>query len=221
MRDTADHARVVLRPVGNPLPLGFLGQFVATVSFSALQLGWIAPGDARSVALAALLLTVPVQLIASVFGFLCRDPVAGTGLGILAGAWGTVGVTTLVAPAATARPGLGVVLLAGAAAMLVPASGGRVKRVAATVMAVGAVRFSVTGVADLTGAAGWRTAAGCVGLGLAAISFYAALAFELESTEEREVLPIGRHGAARTAVPADEAAQLRGVAHEPGVRKRL
>lgn len=31
-------SRIVLRPIGNPLPLGFLGLAVATVGFSALQL---------------------------------------------------------------------------------------------------------------------------------------------------------------------------------------
>ena len=105
--------------------------------------------------------------------------------------------------------------------MLVPAAGGRTKRVAAAVMTVSALRFWVTGAAELTGSSGWMNAAGWVGLALAAISFYAALAFELEGTEEREVLPIGRYGAALTAVRAGEETQLRGIADEPGVRKQL
>jgi succinate-acetate transporter protein len=221
MSDTVDNARVVLRPLGNPLPLGFLGQFVSTVSFSALQLRWIGPGQGHTVALAALVLTVPLQLVASVFGFLARDPVAGTGMGVLAGTWGTVALATLTTAPGTTSPGLGVVLLAASAAMLVPAVGGRVKRVAAAVMVVSALRFSVTGVAEIAGTAGWLAAAGWVGLGLAALSLYAAFAFELEGTEEREVLPIGRYGAARTAVRAGEEEQLRGIADEPGVRKQL
>ena len=36
-------SRIVLRPIGNPLPLGFLALAVATLSFSALQLGWLPP----------------------------------------------------------------------------------------------------------------------------------------------------------------------------------
>jgi succinate-acetate transporter protein len=221
MSDTVDNARVVLRPLGNPLPLGFLGQFVSTVSFSALQLRWIGPGQGHTVALAALILTVPLQLVASGLGFLARDPVAGTGMGVLAGSWGAVALTTLTTAPGTTSPGLGVVLLAAATAMLVPATGGRAKRVAAGVMAVSAVRFAVTGVAELTGSSTWLAAAGWVGLGLGALSLYAAAAFELEGTEEREVLPLGRHGAARTAARAGEEAQLRGIADEPGVRKQL
>jgi succinate-acetate transporter protein len=34
-------SRIVLRPIGNPLPLGFLALSVATVGFSVLQLDWI------------------------------------------------------------------------------------------------------------------------------------------------------------------------------------
>ena len=221
MSDTLDNARVVLRPLGSPLPLGFLGQFVSTLSFSALQLKWIAPGQSHTVALGALLLTLPLQLVAAVFGFLSRDPVAGTGMGVLAGAWGTVGLATLLNPAGSTSPGLGVVLLAAAAAMLVPAAGGRAKRAAAAVMAVTALRFAVTGIAEVTGASGWMVAAGWVGLGLGAVCFYAALAFELEGAEGREVLPIGRYGEARTAVRGGEEAQLHGIADEPGVRKQL
>jgi uncharacterized protein len=214
-------ARVVLRPIGSPLPLGFLGLFVATLSFSSVQLGWVPQSQGSTIALAALVLTVPVQLIASVFGFLARDPVAGTGMGILAGTWATAGLATISSPPGATSPGLGVVLLCAGIAMLVPAAGGREKTVAAAVMALSALRFAVTGVAEINGAASWMTVAGWTGVLLAALSLYAALAFELEGTDRRDVLPLWRRGAARSAVRDDEAAQLSDVAHEPGVRKQL
>ncbi len=75
-------SRVVLRPIATPLPLGFLALFVATLSFSAVQLSWIDTSQGHIVALPALTLTVPLQLIASVMGFLARDPVAATGMGM-------------------------------------------------------------------------------------------------------------------------------------------
>jgi len=214
-------ARVVLRPIGSPLPLGFLGLFVATLAFSSVQLGWVSQSQGSTVALAALVLTVPVQLIASVFGFLARDPVAGTGMGILAGTWATVGLSTLTSPPGATSSGLGVVLLCVGAAMLVPAAGGREKTVAASVMTLSALRFAVTGVAEINGAASWMTLAGWTGVLLAALSLYAALAFELEGTDRRDVLPLWRRGAARSAVRDDETAQLSDIAHEPGVRKQL
>lgn len=215
------NARVVLRPIGSPLPLGFLGLFVATLSFSALQLGWIPDAQGSKVALGALGLTVPVQLIASVYGFLGRDPVAGTGMGILAGSWATVGLVTLTSPPGATSSGLGMVLVAAGLALLVPAAGGREKTVAATVMALSSVRFTLTGVAELSGVPVWMTVAGWVGLLLAAVSLYAAMAFELEGTDKRDVLPLWRRGAAASAVHNDEAEQLSDVAREPGVRKQL
>lgn len=218
---TSGDARIVLRPVATPLPLGFLGLFVATLSFASLQFGWIADRQGSTIALAVLGLTVPVQLLASVFGFLARDPVAGTGMGVLAGTWAAAGLATLTSPPGANSPGLGVVLLASGAAMLVPAAGGRHKVVAATVMALSALRFTVTGVAEISGTPGWLTTAGWVGVVLAAVSLYAALAFELEGTDKRDVLPLWRRGGAAEAVSGDEQAQLAGVAHEPGVRKQL
>lgn len=136
--------RVVLRPVGTPLPLGFLALAVATTAFAAVQLGWVPLDQGRVAALAALLFTVPLQLVACVFGFLARDPVAGTGMGVLAGTWAVVGATTLTSPPGSSSPGLGVVLIAAAACLLVPAAAARGKLVAAAVMALSAVRFAVT-----------------------------------------------------------------------------
>jgi hypothetical protein len=214
-------ARVVLRPIGSPLPLGFLGLFVATLSFSSVQLGWIPQSQGSTVALAALGLTVPVQLIAAVFGFLARDPVAGTGMGILAGTWATAGLATITSPPGATSPGLGVVLLCAGAAMLVPAAAGRQKTIAAAVMALSALRFGVTGIAEISGASTWMTAAGWTGVLLAALSLYAALAFELEGTDRRAVLPLWRRGAAASAVRDDATGQLSDVADEPGVRQQL
>ena len=80
-------ARVVLRPLATPLPLGFLALVLATTTFAALQLGWIPPEQGRVAAITAVAATVPLQLLASVVGFLARDPVAATGMGVLTGTW--------------------------------------------------------------------------------------------------------------------------------------
>jgi hypothetical protein len=44
-------ARIVLRPIGNPLPLGFLALAGATLVVSGLQLDWLQPADGKDVAL--------------------------------------------------------------------------------------------------------------------------------------------------------------------------
>jgi succinate-acetate transporter protein len=200
--------RVMLRPVASPLPLGFLALALATVPFTAVQLGWVAPTEGRVAAIGAIAATVPLQLLASVFGFLARDVVAATGMGVLAGTWATVGLTTATSPPGAVSPGLGVFLVTAGVCMLVPAASAGAKLVPATVMTLAGVRFAVTGGYHLTGSAGWKSAAGWVGLLLGIVAVYAALALALESTQGRTVLPLGRRA------PAESAG-------EPGVRPQL
>ncbi|HEY0644177.1 MAG TPA: hypothetical protein VGD39_12200 [Nocardioides sp.] len=213
--------RVVLRPIATSLPLAFLALGVATLSFASVQLKWIPSSEGHTVALGVLALTVPLQLLASVMGFLARDPVAATGMGILSGTWGAAGLATLTAPSGKASDGLGMILLAAAACLLVPAVAARSKLVPACVIALSATRFAVTGVAEIDGGRGWMQLAGWVGVVLAALAFYAALALELEGAQSRTVLPLGRSGAAHLAMTGNVEAQVRDVAHEPGVRRQL
>lgn len=213
--------RVVLRPVASPLPLGFLALAVATVAFASVQLGWIPQSQGRTVALGVLVLTVPLQLLAAVMGFLARDPVAATGMGMLSGTWAAVGLSTLASRPGTASEGLGVILLMSAACLLVPAIAARHKAVPALVVLTSGTRFGVTGIAEIDGGAAWMHAAGWVGIALAVLSGYAALALELEGSESRTVLPLGRTGAGRRAVEGRLHDQVEKVATEPGVRQQL
>ena len=214
--------QVVLRPLATPLPLGFLGLVLATVTFSALQLGWIPPAEGRVAALTALLATVPLQLLAAVMGFLARDPVAATGMGLLSGTWAVVGYTTFTSAPGAASDGLGVLLVTAGIVMLVPAAAAITsKLVPAAVMALTGARFAVTGVYELTGSAAWKSTAGWVGLVLAAGALYAALALELEGSTGRTVLPVGRRGAGRAAVRGEGPLEAADLAGEAGVRPQL
>jgi uncharacterized protein len=214
--------RVVLRPVATPLPLGFLALALATVAFSAVQLGWVAPDQGRIAALTAIAATLPLQLLASVIGFLARDPVAATGMGILAGTWAIVGFTTLTSPPGSTSAGLGVLLVTSGLAMLVPAVAAAPAKVApAAVMGLAALRFLVTGAHHLSGSAAWKNAAGWVGLLLGAVAFYTALAMELEGTTGRSVLPLGRRGPGLVAVEGRGSLDADELAGEAGVRPQL
>jgi succinate-acetate transporter protein len=104
--------------------------------------------------------------------------------------------------------GLGVFLVTAGVCMLVPAVSAGAKLVPATVMTLAGLRFAVTGIYQLTGSAGWKAAAGWVGLLLGIVAVYAALALSLESTQGRTVLPLGRRASAEPA-------------GEPGVRHQL
>jgi len=220
-QDAGAAARVFVRPLATPLPMGFLALALATSVFGALQLGWIPPSQGHVAALTAIVLTAPLQLLASVVGYLTRDPVAATGMAILSGTWGFLGVATLLSPPATTSPGVGVLLLVSAAAMLIPALVGVSKLAASGVMALTAVRFGVTGAYELTGSATWQTVAGAVGIALAAVAFYSALALELEGVRRRTILPVGRSGLAQAAARGERVFDPEELSREPGVRPRL
>lgn len=218
----ADAARIVLRPLGNPLPLGFLALAGGTLLVSGLQLGWLAPSDGQDVALILIAFVFPLQLLAATFGYLARDVVAGTGMGVLAGTWLSIGLVTLTSPPGATSDALGLFLVLAGAAMLVPAAAASAgKVVPAAVLATTALRFAATGIFQLTDSGTWEDVAGFVGLALCALALYAALAMALEDAARRPLLPLGRHGAGARSLDAGLPAQLERVEHAAGVREQL
>jgi len=215
--------RIMLRPVGNPLPLGFLALAGATLLVSGLQLEWLAPTDGQDVALILIAFVFPLQLASSVFGFLARDVVAGTGMGVLAGTWLSIALVTLTAsPPGSVSDALGLFLLLAALAMLVPAAAASTgKLVPALVLATTALRFATTGLYQLTEGDGWKTAAGVIGLVLCALAVYAALAMALEDARRETVLPLGRRADGRSAVGGGLEDQVARLEREAGVREQL
>jgi uncharacterized protein len=202
--------RITLRPIASPAALGFLGLAGSTLTLAALQLGWVDKAEGSSVALILIGFTVPLQLLASIFGFLGRDGVIATGMGILFGTWLAMGLVFHSLQPGETSDALGVFLLAAGTAMLVPAlSALYSKLVPALVLGTAALRLFLGGIQQLTGSDGWAKAAGVVGLFLFAFAVYAAFAAELEDVRGTAVLPLGRRGRARdTSKP-------------PGVREAL
>jgi succinate-acetate transporter protein len=177
----------MLRPIGNPLPLGFLALAGATLLVSGLQLGWLAETEGKDVALILIAFVFPLQLVTSVLGYLGRDVVAGTGMGVLAGTWLSVGLVALTSPAGSTSDALGLFLLLAAVAMLVPASAAMsAKPVAVPVLGTTALRFACTGVYQLTASNTWADIAGVVGLVLCAVAVVAALTVELQAVRGPE-----------------------------------
>lgn len=221
-REIGSLVRVTLRPVANPLPLGFLALAAATLLISGQQLRWLPAEQAPAVALVLLGFVFPAQLLASILGYLARDVVAGTGMGILAGTWLSVALVTLGSPTGATSRTLGLFLWLAAAAMLVPATASATgKLVPAALLATTAAKFATTGAYEWTAATGWRITAGVVGLLLCALAGYTALAMALEDTRHRPVLPLLRRGAGRESVTGDLTGQLSGLRHEAGVRDQL
>ncbi|HEX8752595.1 MAG TPA: hypothetical protein VF731_04185 [Solirubrobacterales bacterium] len=211
--------RIGLRPIGNPMPLGFLALAAGTLTLSGLQLGWIPAGEGDAVALALVAFVFPLQLLASIFAFLGRDGAAAEGLGLLAGGWLTIGLVTLASPPGSTSNALGVFLLALAFVLLAPVlSAWPSKAVAAAVIGGAALRFLATAVYELSASGSWENVAGIVGVALFVLAAYAGLAMTLADANHGEgPLPLGR---AEGGAPVGSD-PTRKVEQEPGVRPQL
>lgn len=214
--------RIFLRPIGSPMPFGFLGLAVATLVLAGLDLGWLPTAEQHAVALVLLAFAFPAQILASVLGFLARDTVVGSGIGLTAVAWLTLGLLLLTSPEGT-RSRTTALFLFVVAAALVPSIlvAGLGRLFPCLVMTAVAARFALTGAWEWLGGTGLEHAAGWEGLALCVLSLYTALALELEDSQRRTILPVGRHARGREAMTSGLPGEVAHVAHEAGVRSRL
>lgn len=214
--------RVVLRPIANPFALGLLGLAGSTVVLAASEIGWVPPAEKLQTAIIILLFAPLLQLLACIFGFLGRDPVAATGMGVLSGSWAIIGLVHLTSPAGSRSIALGTFLFLAATALSLSAvSGMQTKVIPGLVMLLTATRFFTTALYEVIGGSALKTASGAIGLLLGACAVYAAFAIELEGLEHRTVLPTLRRGAGKRALSPLLADQIGEVAAEPGVRNQL
>jgi hypothetical protein len=216
-------ARVTLRPIGSPLPLGVFALVPSGLLLAGLQLQWFAISDAKMVGYLLLGFAVPLQFASSILAFLGRDSLVGTAFGIFTGTWLAFGLTTLTSPAGQVSPVLGVFFLAVASVFAMLMGGGLAggKAAAGVVVLLGAVRFVLAGLYELTSSIGVEHAAGIVGLVFVGVAAYVGFAALLEDNARRTILPIGRRGPARAAFAEGLTAQLDQLEHEAGVREQL
>lgn len=218
----APFARITLRPLGSPLPLGLLALVPAGVLLALLQLGAYPQSEGRTVAMLVLAFVVPLQLITCIFAFLARDTVAATALGLFAGTWLANSVAMLSSPPGSTSVALGTFLLCIGGAFVVILTGASFGKLGpALVMFFGAGRFILAGLYELTGSAGLEHAGAIVGLVLAGTALYSALATEIEDVQGETKLPLLRRNLAAAAIDAPFETQLTRIEHEAGVRQQL
>ena len=202
--------RVVLRPLGSPLPLGLAGLTTASLLLSGLDLGWVSIAQTEQVAALLLVSALPLQLLATIFSLLARDGAAAGGMGFLAAGWAAMGVTRLISPPGTTSPALGLALLALATVLLGSVTAQSLgKPLAALAVGLAAARFVVSALYELTSAGGWQDASGALGLAVVALAAYLVWALELEDAKDHSLLPTFRR----------PGAQPRG--RDAGVRRQL
>jgi uncharacterized protein len=215
-------ARVVLRPIANPLPLSFLALGAATFLLSAPYLGLVEGEDSRRLGIILVAFAFPLHAVAAVFGFLAREGVGSLTSALFGGAWLTTGVLILTSEPDTASAVNGIFYVTVAVLIMVPATAAAGSKILpAVVLAATGIRFAVAGMYELTGAGGLATAAGVLGVPIILLSIYVALSLALEDTERELTLPLWRHGEGEAAMAGGLSEQLELVERDAGVRRQL
>jgi succinate-acetate transporter protein len=218
----AAQVRVVLRPIGSPLPLGFAAFGIGSFVFAMQQLGVLKVSEAPSVTLLLTVFLAPLQLIAALWCFSARETLAATCISILSLSWPAVYVVSLDLKPGTTSPVLGCFYLALCVFLLFLAAPGLVgKPLIGSLIVVAAARFLFAGLYELMKNTSMERVAGVLGVLITVIGLYGALALGLEDVMHRTVLPVGRRGEARIAFEGDLAEQSVPLEHEAGVRRQL
>lgn len=215
-------ARINLRPLADPLPLGLYSFGIGMVVLGAQSAQWIPVRESEQIGLILASFVFPLEGVAMLFAVLARDTLAATVLGLFSTSWLTIGVTSIVGPAGTSSVALGFYLFAFAAAVytlgIVALSG---KPLIGVTLLLSATRAVLDGLYQVSGATGPEQAAGYLALAVAAVAWYAGTGFLLEDLRQSQVLPVARRGAGQAAMDGDLAGQVRRAAREAGVRRQL
>jgi succinate-acetate transporter protein len=214
--------RVVVRPYGSAVPLGFFAFGIGMFLYAAFDAEWITATDAHTVALVFLAFVGPLEALAAAIAFLARDTMAGVALGLFTGSWFLTGFATLHAEPGVLDAAQGYMLVGFTIAiLLLSVVAWMGQPLIATLLTVAAARGACAAAYQLGAGKGWNIVAGWIALVIYCVAMYGGLAFLLEDAKGRAVLPIGRRGSSAEAIEGDLPAQLAGLADEPGVRKHL
>jgi succinate-acetate transporter protein len=216
-----DQTRIMLRPIGSGLPLGFFSFGIGMLLLACLAIGWISVGEQRDVGLLLASFVFPLELVATVFAFLARDTLAATTLGLFTTSWLALGLAELTSPAGSTSVTLGIYLFGFSTAVLLLALLSTMgKPFFSALLGLAAVRMVIAGTYEVGGSKTLYHVAGGCALALAALAMYGGAALSLEDAGRRGVLPLFRRGQAEESF-AGYQAQLEQLEYEPGVRQQL
>jgi uncharacterized protein len=216
-----EHVRIVLRPIGSGLPLGFFSFGVGMLLLGTQALGWIPLAEQRNVGTTLVAFVFPLELLATIVAFLARDTLGATTLGLFAASWLTIGWGERSSPPGTTSVTLAVYLFGLATVVLLLAVMSTLgKPFFSVLLTAAAARMVLSGYYQAGGSEQWNRIAGGFGIALAALALYGGTALGLEDARRREFLPLFRRGGAEQAFQGYEA-QLEQLETEPGVRQQL
>jgi succinate-acetate transporter protein len=220
-RNHADQTRIMLRPIGSALPLGFFAFAIGMLLLGCSAIGWIPVGEQKDVGMLLMSFVFPLELIATIVAFLARDTLGATTLGLFTTSWLALGWADRSSPAGSTSITLGIYLFGFAtAAFLLALMSIRGKPFFSVLLGASVARMVLSGVYEIGGSHEWLKISGGVALGLAGLAMYGGTALGLEDAFQRELLPLFRRGGAEQAFQGYEA-QLERLEAEPGVRQQL
>jgi uncharacterized protein len=216
-----DHTRIMLRPIGSGLPLGFFAFAIGMLLLGCSAIGWIPVSEQKDVGMLLIAFVFPLELIATIVAFLARDTLGATTLGLFATSWLALGWADRSSPPGSTSITLGIYLFGFAtAAFLLALLSTRGKPFFSALLTVAVARMVLAGVYEIGGSQEWLHIAGGLALALAALAMYGGTALGLEDALQRELLPLFRRGGAQEAFQGYDA-QLERLEAEPGVRQQL
>jgi succinate-acetate transporter protein len=223
-RDERTHheqVRIMLRPVGSGLPLGFFSFGVGMLLLAGQALEWVPLAQTPQIGMLLMAFVFPLELVAAVFAFLARDTLGATTLGLFTTSWLALGWLSVDSPPGSASVAVGIFLFGFATAVLLLATLSTLgKPLFSVVLLLAATRMVLAGAWNAGAPHELVTISGVVALALSAVAMYGGLALGFEDARHREVLPLFRRGAAGEAFEGYEQ-QLERLEAEPGVRQQL
>ena len=214
--------RIVLRPYGSPLPLGFFSFAVGMALLAGIALDEISGNEVRAAGVLLATFVFPLEFLASVFAFLARDTGAATALAIFSTSWAGIGALYVINPQQQRSTSVGMYLCAFAFVLLPLAAIALLgKALLGIVLTVSTLRAVLAAAYQLGAPHELQLADAAASLLLVALAVYAGTAFLLEDARQRTLLPILRRGEANRALQDDVVGQHTRLTREPGVRRQL
>ena len=217
-----EQTRIVLRPVGSGLPLGFFSFGVGMLLLGSQEIGWIPVAEQRDVGLLLVTFVFPLELVATIFAFLARDTLGATTLGLFTTSWLALGLALLTSPPGSTSVALGIYLFGFATAVLLLALLSTMgKPFFSVLLSLACARMILSGLYEVGAGKGVFRVSGGIGLALAAFAMYGGAALGLEDAKQRDLLPLFRRGDAAASFQATYDQHLERLESEPGVRPQL
>src|SRR4051812_11344338 len=105
-----EHTRIMLRPIGSGLPLGFFSFGIGMLLLGCSAIGWIPVSEQKNVGMMLMSFVFPLELVATIVAFLARDTLGATTLGLFTTSWLALGWADYASPPGQTSITLGIYL---------------------------------------------------------------------------------------------------------------